>query len=80
VGQYHHIVEEQHLNLKYELVNGGDGTVLAKADAAKLQQVLINLLSNAVTFTHKGGITLRLEPHANYVRIFVIDTGEGIPV
>jgi len=79
VKQYGHMAEEQGIQLKYEVVSGGNGSTKVKADVAKLQQVLINLLSNAVTFTHKGSITMRLDPHADYARIFVTDTGEGIP-
>lgn len=79
VKEYSHVAEEQGVALKYELVSGGTGLTTVRADPAKLQQVLINLLSNAVTFTHKGTITLRLDPRADYARIFVIDSGEGIP-
>lgn len=76
--QYRHLVETEGLTLKLEILSS-TAAVKVRADADKLQQVLINLLSNAVTFTHKGGITLRLESHPHYARVFVIDTGEGIP-
>lgn len=53
------------------------------ADEAKLRQVLINLLANAVKFTPAGSITLaidRMENSANAtVRFTVTDTGIGIP-
>jgi PAS domain S-box-containing protein len=49
-------------------------------DPDRLQQVVWNLLSNAVKFTPAGGrVELRLERHADEVRIIVADTGEGIP-
>ena len=79
IKEYQHVASEQGVTLKYELVTGGVGATKVRADLPKLQQVLINLLSNALTFTHKGTITLRLDPHPEYARIFVIDTGEGIP-
>lgn len=52
------------------------------SDAQRIEQVLTHLLSNAVRFTSKGGITLRVEiedSDAQQLRIEVRDTGEGIP-
>jgi two-component system phosphate regulon sensor histidine kinase PhoR len=49
------------------------------ADPARIVQVLINLLHNAVKFTPAGGeITLRASPHGDGVRFSVEDTGVGI--
>jgi signal transduction histidine kinase/CheY-like chemotaxis protein len=51
-----------------------------EGDAERLQQVLSNLLSNALKFTPSGGsVTLRLERHGDRARITVRDTGIGIP-
>ena len=48
-------------------------------DAARLQQVVWNLLANAVKFTPKGGIVqILLERVNSHVEISVIDTGIGI--
>jgi signal transduction histidine kinase len=62
--------------------------IIVQADPAKLKQVLINVIGNAVKFTEKGCITLttRIEPKADDLdsgstpRVFVIveDTGVGI--
>jgi len=50
------------------------------ADAGRLDQVLSNLLANALRHTPSGGvITLRAEPIGGGVRLIVRDTGEGIP-
>jgi signal transduction histidine kinase len=50
------------------------------ADADRLQQILWNLLTNAVKFTPKGGAVLIFsERVGSEVRIHVSDTGEGIP-
>ncbi len=50
-----------------------------RTDPTKLQQALINLLSNALKFTASGEVNLRAERAAiNRIRISVSDTGSGI--
>ncbi|THD74757.1 PAS domain-containing hybrid sensor histidine kinase/response regulator [Thalassobius vesicularis] len=54
------------------------------ADAAQVQQVLLNLVGNAIKFTHGGQITLEAEcldapaPQTARIEFRVIDTGIGI--
>jgi signal transduction histidine kinase len=64
-----------------ELVSRSRG-VLAAADPARLQQVLGNLLANALRHTPPGGrVTVTVASRTTRtVRIAVADTGEGIPV
>ena len=50
------------------------------ADAGRLEQVLSNLLANAIRHTPSGGLVLlRAQRFGDGVRITVSDTGEGIP-
>ena len=59
-----------------------DAVAPVETDSAKLKQVIINLVGNALKFTHEGSVTVRLETAANStvpVAISVIDTGIGIP-
>jgi len=59
----------------------GCGTpVVARADRARVEQILLNLLSNAIRFTPTGGhIALTVRDRASVVEIAVTDTGVGIP-
>jgi signal transduction histidine kinase len=64
--------------IDYECQNAADGLSVL-ADREKLEQVLINLLGNAIKFTPSGGrITLFAEDEPKLVRISVRDTGIGI--
>jgi PAS domain S-box-containing protein len=66
--------------LRYEtrLAPGTDATVLA--DGEKAQQVLLNLVTNALKFTEPGGaVTVSFDVAGDVVRVHVQDTGRGIP-
>ncbi|HET9492644.1 MAG TPA: HAMP domain-containing sensor histidine kinase [Chloroflexia bacterium] len=59
------------------VVDGASGTV--QADRARLRQVLLILLDNALRHTPAGGrVTLSARPEGHSVRLAVADTGEGI--
>jgi signal transduction histidine kinase/ActR/RegA family two-component response regulator len=59
---------------------GDERGLTITADADRLQQILWNLLTNAVKFTPKGGsVVIFAERVGSEVRIHVSDTGEGIP-
>jgi signal transduction histidine kinase len=70
-------LEEKELSYNYRC---GNSSIVANADAAKVQQILLNLLANAIKFTDRGGaITLECEEETEAVAIRVMDTGRGIP-
>ncbi len=50
-----------------------------RADAFKLEQMLMNLLDNAIKYTDHGEIAISAGVQENRVRIQVRDTGIGIP-
>ena len=55
-------------------------TVAVRADQRRLQQVVLNLLSNAVRFSPPGSLILvEVEPAPDVVRIHIVDQGPGIP-
>ena len=63
--------------------DGVEGALSVKADAEKLQQILLNLLTNATKFTPPGGaVTVEAAvatERPEVVRLSVRDTGIGIP-
>ncbi len=60
--------------------DGDPSALTITADVGRLEQILGNLMANAVRHTPSGGtIALRAEPAPGGVRITVRDTGEGIP-
>jgi len=56
-----------------------EGIKVIKGDYFKLEQMLINLIDNAVKYTERGKVTLTLKSKEQMVEIIVEDTGIGIP-
>ncbi len=58
--------------------------IYIEADGLRLNQILMNLLSNSIKFTEKGSVTLKVtannqKPNSVEIMFAVIDTGIGIP-
>lgn len=79
-----HKAEEKHLRLVFSISDS-----LARApligDALRLDQILLNLVGNAIKFTEHGSVTLSVRtltetPHTLTIRFEVSDTGIGIPL
>lgn len=74
---------EKHLDFKYEVHLDEETNYVG--DSIRLRQVLTNLLGNAIKFTDKGKVTLKVtrKPHTysqrRFLRFEIIDTGIGIP-
>jgi two-component system phosphate regulon sensor histidine kinase PhoR len=61
-------------------VDGDDDLPELRADESRLEQVLVNLIHNAVKFTRPGGeVVLLGEAEPGVIRFSVKDTGIGIP-
>jgi signal transduction histidine kinase/ActR/RegA family two-component response regulator len=70
--------------LELNIIHSDNLPQVIKGDKMRLRQILINLLGNAIKFTNKGFIELKIETLAvhkngtNTIRFSVIDTGIGI--
>lgn len=62
-----------------KLFNEVPGDIFVKADENRLQQILFNLVENAVKFTPSGQITVSAAVRGQAAEITVRDTGIGIP-
>ncbi len=73
--------EEKILDLSFSYDSNVDSNLLG--DPYRINQVLVNMLSNAIKFTEKGSVNLTVqlvedENNIQYVHIDIIDTGIGI--
>jgi CheY-like chemotaxis protein/anti-sigma regulatory factor (Ser/Thr protein kinase) len=70
------MVQSEHIRLVKEIEAD---LPLLTTDQDKVQQILMNLLGNAVKFTTAGSITVTARHHDGEITIAVTDTGIGIP-
>ena len=64
--------------IRLHLDTGTEPHLFATADPARLRQVLLNLVGNAVKFTVRGEVRIALARHGDQIRCAVVDTGIGI--
>jgi PAS domain S-box-containing protein len=74
--------KKEHIEFLLKTPPLNDGLVL-NTDSSKLKQILINLLKNALKFTHRGhvhfGFEIEMAGEQRRIKFFVEDTGIGIP-
>ncbi|MEO8577208.1 MAG: PAS domain-containing protein [Gemmatimonadales bacterium] len=81
LGSIHTLVEPQlRAKQQHYKYDGSDPGCKVIGDLEKIEQVVLNLLTNASKFTDNGGvIALECESSDGTARIHVIDSGRGIP-
>jgi signal transduction histidine kinase len=64
---------------KHELIFEGDDSILVFADEHRIDQVVLNLVNNAVKYApNSKEIYLNLEKHDGYAKVSIRDSGPGI--
>ena len=77
-------VQAKEKGLELRKVIHPDADKILIGDPVRLNQILINLISNALKFTHMGSIRIHVsiekrEKTKSYVKFVVTDTGIGVP-
>jgi CheY-like chemotaxis protein len=71
------MAEQRGLTFADEIAPGTPGAL--QGDPVRVRQILLNLLGNAIKFTERGGVTLRVSPASPQgVRFEITDSGPGI--
>ncbi|MCK4523562.1 HAMP domain-containing protein [candidate division WOR-3 bacterium] len=52
---------------------------IINTDPFKLEQIIINLVENAIKYTKQGKVEIKIEKGSDNIKISIIDTGIGIP-
>jgi two-component system phosphate regulon sensor histidine kinase PhoR len=78
VEQFEEKAEQKKIRLK--LLDSKHSKIFVHADEKRIDQVITNLISNAINYTPEGGeVTVSFDEGKKNVTTIVTDTGEGIP-
>lgn len=77
------LAQQKSIYLRYHIAKDIPKTLIG--DSTRLQQIINNLVSNAIKFTNEGGIKVNVSVHKRFendisLTFEVIDTGIGIPI
>jgi signal transduction histidine kinase len=76
LGDLRDLAKQKKLKLRVELP---PGLPKIRGSTPRLQQVMTNLVNNAINFTPEGSVTIRVKEKGKEIRVEVLDTGIGIP-
>jgi len=69
--------EKKHQKIKYKNIDGIDNVF---ADSTAVEQILLNIISNAIKYTNENGkINITLSQNLDMAQVIVEDNGVGIP-
>ncbi|HET9992265.1 MAG TPA: CHASE3 domain-containing protein, partial [Kofleriaceae bacterium] len=74
-GVFQPVARQKHLDLQFQITRTVE---TIETDPTRLNQILRNLLSNALKFTESGGVSLAITDSGNQLHFAVRDTGIGI--
>jgi signal transduction histidine kinase len=78
VSRFKENAKEKSIELDFDVPK--DDQLIIEGDRDKIDITLSNLLRNALTFTDEGGqVGVKAESSGDYIKVFVVDTGIGIP-
>jgi CheY-like chemotaxis protein/nitrogen-specific signal transduction histidine kinase len=72
-------LQAKNKGITFTFISEGEIPEVVRADQKRLNQILINIIGNAVKFTQKGGVIFRVSFARELVSIGIEDTGHGIP-
>jgi len=65
--------------LRLELILPENSTAEANTDRSKVREVISNMVDNALKYTIKGGVKMKISEDNTNVLVAIIDTGIGVP-
>ena len=76
IGELQDLAKEKKVKLKTELPQA---LPKIRGSSPRLQQVITNLIGNAINYTSEGEVTIRVNERDSEIQVEVMDTGIGIP-
>ena len=74
------MIQANNNNIELKIdINENDLDMILVSDDQKINQILTNLISNALKFTSKGSIEISFRAYTDYINFRVKDSGIGIP-
>jgi two-component system phosphate regulon sensor histidine kinase PhoR len=74
-----HFLEQKARDKGLDLIAETPASLVAMVNESQFSQVIVNLIDNAISYTEKGSVTVRLTSDAAAARLEIQDTGIGIP-
>lgn len=72
-------LQAKNKGISFTFIAEGEIPEVVRADQKRLNQILINIIGNAVKFTQRGGVIFRISFARELASIDIEDTGPGIP-